>query len=96
MAALVEKVEGGVGECDATEGTYQRAGCQRGVAVCRRDDAAFRWGCSGRLQWKYILFVNRVRQYIEYKIKCSYVHTAHLKFSKLKVTFNLNKEVNIT
>lgn len=43
VAALVQEVQGGVGERDGAEGAHQGRRQQRRVAVRRRYHAAFRW-----------------------------------------------------
>lgn len=50
VAAFMQEVQGGVGEGNAAERTYERGRQQRGLAVRRRDHAAFRRGRAGRLQ----------------------------------------------
>lgn len=50
VAALVQEVQGGVGEGDGAERAHERRGQQRRLAVRRRDHAALRRRRAGRLE----------------------------------------------
>lgn len=50
VAALVQEVQGGVGERDGAEGAHEGGRQHRGFAVCGRDHAALGRGRAGGLQ----------------------------------------------